>query len=316
MDKSPKMMDFCYFRGEVVPKEKARISIASHSLQYGSTTFAGMRGYVHEEMIRVFRLKEHHTRFMNSTKIMRIGVDVPYGEFDQIIATMIEKNAPQEDFYIRPLIFTETEGIRVAYDNLQFELGIFMIPLGKYYHSEKGLRLMISNWKKASDASFPTKAKVGGLYVNSSLATNDARQAGYDEALMTDHNNNIVEGSVANLFLVFRGEVYTPPLGSDLLEGITWRTMVELLTDNGIKVRHEPISRTMVYTCDELFLTGTAVQVVHAHSVDGRIIGDGKVGPITKLVSKWYQELINMKHPKSKQYVREYPQKKMLKKAV
>jgi branched-chain amino acid aminotransferase len=138
------------------------------------------------------------------------------------------------------------------------------------------------------------------------MATTDARAAGYDEALMMDHNQNIVEASVANLFIVHRGEVFTSPVGSDVLEGITMRTVIELLETKGYKIRHEPISRSMIYTCDELFLTGTAAGVIFADSVDGRIIGNGKEGPIARAVRQEFQSLIEMEHPKSKGWVSEF----------
>ena len=299
-------MDFCFFKDAIVPKENARISIAGHSLQYGSTCFAGIRGYVREETARVFRLRDHHERLMNASKILGFGFEIPYEEFAEIIASMIVANRPTSDFYIRPFLFSETEVIGVSYDALHFSLGIYMVPLATYYQSGTGLRLMISSWQKISDASMPTKAKAGGCYINSSLATAEARRCGYDEALMMDHNQNVVEASVANLFIVYRGEVFTPAVGSDLLEGITCRTVIELLKEQGHTVRHEPISRSMVYTCDELFLTGTAAQIIHAASVDGRAIGNGKEGPVARGVKARFCDLIEMRHPRSKEYVKEF----------
>jgi branched-chain amino acid aminotransferase len=182
-----------------------------------------------------------------------------------------------------------------------------MVPMNSYYKSDQGLKLTISSWKKVSDASMPTKAKAGGCYVNSSMATTDARAAGFDEALMLDHNHNVVEASVANLFIVYRGEVFTPPVGADVLEGITMRTLIELMEDRGYKIRFEPISRSMIYTCDELFLTGTAAGVMFAVSVDGRVIGEnGKEGPMTGQIKRDYQSLIEMEHPKSREWVTEF----------
>ena len=129
---------------------------------------------------------------------------------------------------------------------------------------------MVSSWRKISDAIASTKAKAGGCYVNSALAKTEARRCGYDEALMMDEQGNIVEASVANLFIVYRGEVVMPEVGSSMLEGITRRSVIEFLEEEGMPIRSERIDRSMVYTCDELILTGTAAQVMHAHSVDGR----------------------------------------------
>lgn len=299
-------MDFCFFKEEIVPKDKACVSIASHSLQYGSTCFAGIRGYVQEDKVKIFRLQDHHERLMNASKILGFRFYISYEDFEEIIDKLIKANDPQSDFYIRPFLFSDHEVIGVGYDRVEFSLGIYMFPLSNYYQSDKGLRLTISSWQKISDASMPTKAKAGGCYVNSSLATTEARRSGYDEALMMDHQQNIVEASVANLFVVYRGEVFTPCVGSDVLEGITLRTVLELLKEMGYTVRHEPISRSMIYTCDELFLTGTAAQIIFAESVDGRKIGSGKQGPLTTAIQNRFQDLIAMRHPKSNTYMKEF----------
>jgi branched-chain amino acid aminotransferase len=302
-------MDFCFFKNQIIPNNQANINIASHSLQYGSTCFAGIRGYVREGEVRIFRLKDHYERLMNASSMMRFGFYLPYDEFEKIIEDLIKKNRPQSDFYIRPFLFSENQVIGVSYINLSFHLAIYMVALSSFYPKETGLKLMVSNWKKISDAAMPTKAKAGGCYVNSSLATTDARMAGFDEALLMDQNENIVEASVANIFIVYRGEVFTPPIASDVLEGITWRTVGELLHEQQFKIRYEPISRSMVYNCEELFLTGTATQVVFAESVDGRLIGMGKEGKITTLVKGLFEDVINLKHPRSMSYI------KILKKA-
>ncbi len=301
------IMPFSFKGGQIVPKHLATVSLASHSLQYGSTCFAGIKGYVRNGKVRIFRLRDHHQRLMNASKIMGFGFHISYEDFEQIIAQLIEANRPESDFYIRPFLYSENELIGVCYIGLKFELAVYMIPMNSYYNSDKGLKLTISSWQKISDASISTKAKAGGCYVNSSMATTDARAAGFDEALMMDHNHNIVEASVANLFIVYRGEVFTPPVGADVLEGITMRTVIELMEDRGYKIRFEPISRSMIYTCDELFLTGTAAGVIFADSVDGRAIGQsGQEGPVAKQVRRDYQSLIEMEHPKSKEWVSEF----------
>ncbi len=300
-------MQFIFKGGKIVPKSEAMISLASHSLQYGSTCFAGIRGYVRNGKARVFRLKDHHERLMNASKIMGFGYAISYEKFEGIIAQLIQENRPESDFYIRPFIYSETEAIGVGYKGLAFDLAIYMVPLKSYYQENKGLRMAISSWEKISDTAMPTKAKAGGCYVNSSMATNDARAAGFDEALLMDRNQNIVEASVANLFLVYRGEIFSPAVGSDVLEGITMRTVVELLKGRGYKIRHEPISRSMVYTCDEMFLTGTAAGVIFASSVDHKPIGkDGTEGPISKVIREEFQRVIEMEHPKSKEWVTEF----------
>jgi branched-chain amino acid aminotransferase len=172
-----------------------------------------------------------------------MNIQVSWADFQDVIERMVKANAPQSDFYIRPFLFSEDQVLTPRFDGINFDLAIYMTPLGHYFEPSRGLRLMISSWRKVSDASMPTKAKAGGFYVNSALATTEARQNGYDEALMMDDQGNIVEASAANFFLVYRGEVIMPEAGSAMLEGITRRTVLEFLEEEGINVRAERIDR-------------------------------------------------------------------------
>jgi branched-chain amino acid aminotransferase len=306
MNHSNRIMPFAFFRGEIVPTQEASVSIASHSLQYGTTCFAGIRGFVSEGKAKIFRLKEHFERLSQATKILGMDVLLSWEEFSETISQLIKVNAPACDFYIRPFVFSEDIVMTPRFHDIQFALAIYMIPLTFYYDSEKGLRLMISSWRKISDAAMPTKAKAGGCYVNSSLATTEAKRCGYDDALMMDDQGFIVEASVANLFIVYKGEVIAPEVGSAMLEGITRRTVMELLKEDGIPIRTERIDRSMIYTCEELMLTGTAVQVLFGQSVDGRVISnDGSPGPICQLLREKIQCILSGDHLKSKEWVTE-----------
>lgn len=307
MSNQKTMMPYAFFRNEVVPFQEATISIASHSLQYGTSCFGGIRGYFHAGKVKVFRLRDHYERLTNAAKILGMNIQMSWVNFQDAIERMVKANVPQSDFYIRPFLFSEDQVLTPRFDDINFDLAIYMTPLGHYFEPTRGLRLMISSWRKVSDAAMSTKAKAGGFYVNSALATTEARQNGYDEALMMDDQGNIVEASAANLFLVYRGEVIMPEAGSAMLEGITRRTVLEFLEEEGIKVRAERIDRSMVYTCDELILTGTAAQVVFAQSVDGRVItSKEEPGPICQLLSKKLSEAIHGKHSKSTLWLTEY----------
>ncbi len=165
---------------------------------------------------------------------------------------------------------------------------------------------MVSSWRKFSDASMPTKAKAGGCYVNSFLATSEALRCGYDEALVMDQAGNIVEASVANLLMSYRGRLMMPELGSALLEGITMRTAVEILSDEGIEVETGSFDRSMVYTCDELLLLGTAAQVAFAKSVDERVIGTGMPGKYCQLLRQGFQKILSGNHERSGEWITEF----------
>lgn len=300
------MQPFAYFGNKIVPSENACISIASHSLQYGTMCFGGMRGYLAQGEARIIRLREHHERLMNAAKILGFDFHMPYEPFQEIIGSLIKKNAPATDFYVRPFIFSNDEVLGPCMDGRTYSLAVYLLPLAQYFKKTGGLRMMISSYKKFSDMSMSTKAKASGCYLNSALATSEARRAGYDEALMMNSFGSIVEASVANLFVVYRGEVLTPPLGSGPLEGITLRTIIELFKDEGIPVTFATLDRSMVHTSDEVFITGSAAQVAYVESVDGRPIGPSKtpsMGPICKKATELYKKLINMEHPRSQQWM-------------
>jgi branched-chain amino acid aminotransferase len=296
-------MPFAFFHKKILPFEEAKISISSHSVQYGTTCFGGIRGYIKPgitPVAQVFRLYDHYLRLMNATKILGMRVSIAWEEFEEIIIKLIQANVPETDFYIRPFFYSEDQILTPCFDEIDFKLAVYMTPLGYYFDPLKGLRLMISSWRKVSDHAIPTKAKVGGFYVNSALAKSEAKQNGYDDALMMDEQGNIVEASAANLFIVSRGEIFMPETGAAMLEGITRRTVIEFLEEEDIKVRLERIDRSMIYTCDELILTGTAAQVVFAESVDGRILApNGKPGAICQLLQQKFENTLNGKHPKS-----------------
>ena len=193
------LMPYAYFRKGIVPSMDASISIASHSLQYGTTCFGGIRGFFRNGKIRIFRLQDHFMRLKHAAKILGMDVHLAWNDFQTIIAALIRSNAPQSDFYIRPFLFSEDQSLTPRFDGLDFNLAIYLMPLNNFYDSKKGLRLMVSSWRKISDAIVSTKAKAGGCYVNSALAKTEARRCGYDEALMMDEQGNIVEASVASI---------------------------------------------------------------------------------------------------------------------
>ncbi len=300
-------LPFVYFEGKIVPKEEAKISVACHSLQYGIGCFGGLRGYVHGKEIKVFRIRDHYERLMNASKILAFDYYISFDEFFEIINELIKRNKPVKDFYIRPFIFSPMERLAPKRPGLTFDLSVYFVELGSYFHTnaEKGLRLQVSSWRKYSDSSISTKAKASGAYINSYLATSAAIQDGYDDALMLDHEGFVAEASVANVLMVYRDQCYMPTLGSALLEGITMRTVTDLLKDEGHLVRFERIDRSMVYSCQELMILGTAAQIVHVGSVDGRQIGFAPEGPgpFCQLLRERFASVIKGTHKRSADWI-------------
>jgi branched-chain amino acid aminotransferase len=301
-----KPLPYVYFQGGICPLEEATVSIAANSLQYGTTCFAGIRGYVAGETVKIFRLRDHHERLMNAAKILGFNYTITFDAFAAVIEEMVAKNNPRSDFYIRPFLFAGDEQLAPKPIGLNFDLAIYFVPLGHYFDPSKGMRLMISSWRKFPDSALPTKAKAGGCYVNSFLATSEALQNGYDEALMMDHEGYIVEASVANLLVRYRNRLIMPELGSALLEGITMRSVIDLLSDEGMVIEYGRIDRSMIYTCDELMLLGTAAQAAFAESVDKRSIGVGEPGKICQLVRKRLAEVIHGNHERSQEWLTTY----------
>lgn len=293
---------FAYFINQVVPIEKATVSIAANSLQYGTTCFGGIKGVFRKGKRAIFRLKDHHERLMNASQILGMGFSIDFSAFEGIIRELVHKNQPEEDFYIRPFIFSPEERLSPKPQGLPFHLAIYFMPLSNYFGKEGGKRLTISCWHKFSDAALPTKAKAGGCYVNSFMATGDAVRKGFDEALLADDRGFIVEASIANILMHYRNRILMPPVGEAALEGITQRTVMEFLKEENIPVFFEPIDYSMAYTCDELLLMGTAAQIVYAESIDDRPVKH-PAGPIYNLLKNKYNAVLNGEHPRSKEWM-------------
>ena len=299
-------LPFAYFEGNIVPIKDAKISIACHSLQYGITCFGGLRGYVKDGKTKVLRLHDHYERLMNASKILAFDYFISFEEFSEIIRKLVARNSPTKDFYIRPFIFCPQERLAPKRPGLAFDLAIYFVAMSPYFETTRGLRLQISGWRKVSDNAISTKAKAGGAYLNSYLAASAALHDGYDDALLLDAEGFLVEASVANVLLVYRGECFMPPLGSSLLEGITMRTIAQLLEDEGYPVRFERIDRSMIYCAQELMILGTAAQIAYVESVDGRQIGPLPAtgpGAICQLLQKRFTSVIEGTHKRSEQWI-------------
>lgn len=304
------MLPYAYFAEEIMPLHEAGVSIAANSLQYGSLVFAGIRGFVYEDGIRIFRLRDHWERLMNAAKIMAFDFYLEFDEFATIMETLVLKNNPQGKFYIRPFIFCDDCRIGPKLDGLTFQLAIYMQSMDNYLSTEGGQRLMTSSFRKYSDNAISTKAKAGGAYINSMMATHQAHLSGFDEALLFDENGYLTEAAVANVLIRYRDRILTPALGVGALEGISMRTVRELLAYKGIPVEEAAIDRSTTYVADELLLTGTAVQIAYAESVDGRKMkqSDG-LGELFQLITSEWESVNNLSHPFAQKWFYFIPKK-------
>ncbi|OGG15408.1 branched-chain-amino-acid transaminase [Candidatus Gottesmanbacteria bacterium RIFCSPHIGHO2_02_FULL_39_11] len=304
---------YVFFKGKIVPIGEAKVSIMTNALQYGTGIFGGIRGYVQEnpkskiqnpkKEVAIFRIADHYQRFLKSLNILNKTIPYSHKKLVDITIELAKKNAPDTDCYFRPLAYASNLGLSPNLHEAVFDFAIYMIPLGEYLPIHKGLKLMISNWIRISDVMIPARAKVTGAYINSSLAKGDAESLGFDDALMMTSEGHITEGSAANFFMVRDGVLITPSNYSDILEGITRRSIIQLARDLHIPVEEREVDRSEVYISDECFLSGTGAQVAWISEVDGRKIRDGKIGPVTGKLQKLFFDIVRGRNNKYKNWL-------------
>jgi branched-chain amino acid aminotransferase len=292
---------YAYFQGKIVPIEEAKVSVMTHALHYGTGAFGGMRAYWNEEQeeLYIFRPLDHFKRLLNSAKILLMNLPHTPESMLDILIELLHKENYRQDVYIRPLIYKSTPRIGVQLHNLDDDFTMFAQPFGSYIPNEEGARVTVSAWRRIDDNTIPARGKITGAYANSALIKSDAVLSGYDEALVLDQTGHISEGSAENFFIVRNGVATTPPISSNILEGITRRTVIQLLQEEmHLDVETRDIDRTEVFVADEAFFCGTGVQVVAIAEVDHRKVGDGKIGPVVKRLRELYFDVVRGKNPR------------------
>jgi branched-chain amino acid aminotransferase len=283
---------WAYFEGQLVPFDKATISIATHAFNYGTAVFEGIRAYQQEGGgLAILFAAEHYQRMLRNGRLLRARVPESVTDLVAITREMLRRNEHDTDVYIRPLLYKGAPTIKLGLADLDDRIAIFSFPMGHYVATE-GLRVGLSAWQRVNDNAVPARGKVTGSYVNASLAVDDAHAAGYDEAILLTSDGHVAEASSANLFLVADGEIATPPLSDDVLGGITRKALIQLARDNGYTLVERKIDRTELYIADEVFFTGTGVQVAAVASIDGRPVGDGSSFPVTTDLQERYFDAV------------------------
>ena len=281
--------EWCYHGGEMVKMGDVRLSPATHALNYGTGVFEGIRAYWSESKgtLQVLKLREHYERFEKSCRMLRIELPNTVDELCDITLEILRRNAPRQDTYIRPLAYKSATSVGV---NLLggSELSIFTVPMGNYVELT-GLKTCVSSWRRTADNAIPARAKCTGSYVNTALAVDEAHRAGYDDAIFLTQDGQVSEASAANIFLVRKGEIVTPPVTADILEGITRDAIMELADrELGIPVVERDVDRTELYAADEVFFSGTGFQIAPVVEVDGRPVGTGSMGPVAERLQSLY----------------------------
>lgn len=287
---------FAFFEGEIIPIEQARVDIRTNALQYGTGIFEGIRCYWNEKNKTnfVFRIEDHYRRFILNSRIMMIDIKYSIEELCEITLELLRKEGYEEDSYIRPFAYNSGLNIGPKLIGNKQDLFIYTIPLGEYLEISKAINVCISSWDRISDNSLPPRAKISGSYVNAAFQKTEALLNGYDEALvLTANGKHVSEGSAMNVFMVKNGNLITPQVTDEILEGITRDTVIKLAKDSeNIDVQERSIDRTELYIADELFFCGTGAQISPIGSVDKRPIGNGKMGPLTKRLQDFYFRVV------------------------
>jgi len=298
---------FAFFDGRIVPYGEAKVGLLTHALNYGTGCFAGVRAFWNEEEkdLFIFRALDHFRRFLESTRLL--AMDIPYSaeELVESLVALFRAEGYREDCYIRPLAFLSDETIGVRLDGLTPSVSMVAFPFGKYLDRDEGAHLTVSSWRRIDDAVIPPRGKVTGGYVNSALAKNDAQRAGFDDAILLDARGKISEATVSNIFLVRRGQVLTPQVTDGVLEGITRRTVIELVKrELGIETIERSVDRTELLLAEEAFLAGTGIGIIPIARVDHRPIGNGRTGEITGSVRRLYFDAARGKLPAYRSWCR------------
>jgi branched-chain amino acid aminotransferase len=294
---------FAWFDGKFVKDDEAKVSVMTHAIHYGTSVFEGLRGYWNSKNLYIFRLDDHIKRFRNSGRIYSISLKFTDKEISNAIINLCKKNKVRQSCYIRPFYFVGQYGINLhVTENAPTHTAVVMFPFGDLFN-KNGIKAGVSSWRRIHDVSTPPLAKMGGNYLNSILATQECKRNGYDEAIMLDQLGSVSEAPGENIFLVRNNKLITPPASSSALEGITKDSVIKIAQDIEYEVIEREIPRTELYLADEIFLTGTAAEITPIISVDGKKVGIGKAGKITKQLYSIYSETVTGRNEKYSDWI-------------
>lgn len=288
-----------WHNGKFIPFDEARIHVLAHVVSYGSSLFEGIRCYQTGAGPAVFRLGDHIDRLLNSCKIYRIDVGFSHAALAQGCVDLVRENH-MAAAYLRPIVLRGFGGMGVMPSDNPIEVFIAAWDWGRYLGQEAqdlGVDVCVSSWRRMAPDTLPAMAKAAANYMNSQLMKMEAAANGYVEAIALDAQGLVSEGSGENLFLVRKGVLITPPLTNSVLPGITRDTILQLGADLGIPTREEPIAREALYLADELFFSGTAVEITPIRSVDRISVGNGGRGEITAALQRRFFDLVTGKRP-------------------
>ncbi len=294
-----------YINGRFEKESDARIPLLTHALHYGTGVFEGIRAYYDagtgESLL--FRARDHFERMSRNVTFLNIHLPMDPDRLTELAAHLVRLNEFTTDVYLRPLAFKSAGRIGVLLPP-EDAFAILAVPMGDYLDTRKGLHCGVSSWRRVQDNSIPCRAKICGAYVNSALAAQEARDRGFDEAILLNEAGRVAEGSAMNIFLVRDGHLSTPDSSQGILEGITRDTVITLASEYlGVEAEMHGVDRAELYVADEVFLCGTAAQIAPVTRIDGRAVGRGVPGPLTLEIQRLYEKAVRGALPEHRLWV-------------
>jgi branched-chain amino acid aminotransferase len=285
--------EFIWFDGKFVKWEEATIPVMSHVLHYGTSVFEGIRAYFAKNNLYIFRLKDHMERLHRSARVYSFALNYSAKELCDATIDLLRRISIKESCYIRPLTFVGMHGIdlNITRDSPTHTV-IITFPFARYFKGE-GIKACVSSWRRIHDTSTPPMAKAAGNYLNSILATQECRNNGYNESILLDTEGNVSEAAGENIFIVRNKKIYTPFTAFSVLEGITRDSAMTIARNMGYELAERPVVRTELYMADEVFLTGTAAEIIAVTNIDGLQVGDGREGPVTRSIREMYTKIVS-----------------------
>ncbi len=287
-------IDWIWKNGEIIPWADATVHVSAHGLHYGSGVFEGVRCYETETGPAIFRLREHLERLDASAAVYNIKIPYSVEALEDSVCELITRNG-FSSCYVRPIVYMGSASLGVHPGKCPVEVAMMAWPWAAYLGAEgleKGVRITVSPWRKFHSSMMPTTAKACGQYLNSILAVQDAFSRGYDEALLLDMHGSLAEGSGENLFVIRDGKIVTNKADDSILMGITRDSAIEIAKELGFSVEAKSLELNDLLGADEAFFTGTAAEITPIREVDGKVIGEGKRGPVTKQIQDTFFDAV------------------------
>ncbi len=286
---------YIWFNGELVEWDKAQVHVMTHALHYGSSVFEGIRAYDTPKGTMIFRLKEHMQRFFNSAKIYWMNIPYTQEQIAEACGKVLSENGLKSG-YLRPLAFIGNVGLGVMPKSDLVEVMVGAVPWGAYLGEDglkNGIDVCVSSWNRLAPNTIPTAAKAGGNYLSSLLIAREAHRNGFAEGIALNVDGYIAEGSGENVFIVRDNVIYTSPVTSSILPGITRDCIITLARDLGYTVKEELLPREALYLADEIFFSGTAAEITPIRSVDHYQVGEGHRGPVTEKLQNTFFDYVH-----------------------